>query len=575
MKVSGAQIIVKILENQGVKIISGIPGGSIVPLYDELYTSSIKHVLVRHEQGAGFIAQGMARTTGVPAVCVATSGPGALNLMTAIADARADSIPMVIITGQVKKSLIGTDAFQEADTFGLSFPITKHSVMVKSAAELLEALPRAFEIAARGRKGPVLIDVPRDVQTELIEIDEWPKVVDPCHKAIRYRTSGDEFTKMIEQAAQLLYSAKKPVLYLGGGCNSPKTSKLIADFLAIKPLPVVNTLMALGCIAYDNPLNMGMLGMHGSVCANRAMHDADIILAAGAHFDDRATGLIENFCPNAQIIHIDIDAAELNKIYSAIVPIVSDVESVFPVLTSLLASKTDGLLKKSNSADCLQWISDLQVLKSKTTHANSAGQFVASVAMQAKKAGFAPEKTIITTDVGQHQMWVAQFYPIMRPMQLLTSGSLGTMGFGLPAAIGAALQNPDKRVICFTGDGSIMMNIQELATLAEENLDVTVVVLDNGTLGMVRQQQELACEKHYSASIYKKTPNLCAIAEGFGIPSMIVPEITSNSQSADWSAAAFPKTGSGPRFVCCKIDQSENVFPFVPAGKANIDAILD
>jgi acetolactate synthase-1/2/3 large subunit len=572
MKVTGAQIIVKILENQGVKIVSGIPGGSVLPLYDELYTSSIKHVLVRNEQGAGFLAQGMARTTGLPAVCIATSGPGALNLMTAIADARADSIPLVIITGQVKTSQIGTDAFQEADTFGLSFPITKHSMMVTSAKELLIALPKAFEIAERGRKGPVLVDVPRDVQTEVIEIDSWPKVVEPCHKAIRFRTSGDDFSQMVSQAAQLLYSAKKPVLYLGGGCNSPKAASLIADFLSIKPMPVVETLMALGCVAHDNPLNLGMLGMHGSVCANRAIHDADVVLAAGAHFDDRATGLVEKFCPNAQIIHIDIDAAEVNKIYSAIVPIVSDVESVFPVLTRLLddKNKTEIGIKKSknsNSSLCSQWINDLQKLKLHAEKPNFAGQFIMSVADQAKKAGFTAEKTIITTDVGQHQMWAAQYYPIMRPMQFLTSGSLGTMGFGLPVAIGAALQNPGKRVICFTGDGSIMMNIQELATLAEENLDVTVIVLDNGVLGMVRQQQELACDKRYSASIYKKSPDLCAIAQGFDIPAM-------QADSATWGDFAFPKEGSGPRFICCKIAQSENVYPFVPAGKANIDAIV-
>ena len=570
MKVTGAQIIVKILENQGVKIVAGIPGGAVLPLYDELYNSPIRHILVRNEQGAGFLAQGMARTTGHSAVCIATSGPGALNLMTAIADARADSIPLVVITGQVKTSQIGTDAFQEADTFGLSFPITKHSMMVTSAKELLTALPKAFEIAERGRKGPVLIDVPRDIQTEEIEIDAWPKVVEPCHKAIRFRTTGDTLSQMLLQAAQLLYSAKKPVLYLGGGCNSKKAASLIADFLSVKPMPVVTTLMALGCVAHDNPLNLGMLGMHGFVSANRAMYDADIVLAAGAHFDDRATGLVDKFCPNAQIIHIDIDAAEVNKIYSAIVPIVSDVESVFPVLIRLLTEKNkaeSSNTKNLTSSICDQWIKDLQKLKQQEIKPETAGQFIISVANQAIKAGFTADKTIITTDVGQHQMWVAQFYPIMRPMQFLTSGSLGTMGFGLPVAIGAALQNPGKRVLCFTGDGSIMMNVQELATLAEENLDVTVIVLDNGVLGMVRQQQEFACNKRYSASVYKKTPDLCAIAQGFGIPSMQV-------DSDTWGDFAFPKEGSGPRFIQYKIAQSENVYPFVPAGKANIDAIV-
>ncbi|OJF76999.1 MAG: acetolactate synthase, large subunit, biosynthetic type [Treponema sp. CETP13] len=562
MKANGAQIIVKILENQGVKIISGIPGGAVLPLYDALYKSSIKHVLVRNEQGAGFIAQGMARTSGVPAVCVATSGPGALNLITAIADARADSIPLVIITGQVKTSLIGTDAFQEADTFGLSFPITKHSVMVKSAKELLEALPKAFEIAASGRQGPVLIDVPRDVQTDIAEFDAWPKIAKGLKQPEQFPTTGTVLNDLIQKTADILKNAQKPVLYLGGGANSKKASEVIADFLKVKPMPVVNTLMALGCVAADNPLNLGMLGMHGSYVANRAMHDADVILAAGAHFDDRATGLLEEFCPNAQIIHIDIDAAEVNKIYPALVPIVSSLELVVPVLTKLL----DG----QKNTTCDSWVKDLQKLKSQALEPTSAGKFVASVAQQAQNSGLKSKDTIVTTDVGQHQMWVAQYYPFVCPRQFLTSGSLGTMGFGLPVAIGAALQNPKKRVICFTGDGSIMMNIQELATLAEENLDVTVIALDNHTLGMVRQQQEFACDKRYSASIYKKSPDLCSIAKGFSIPAMDV-----SLSDTDWGSFAFPQEGSGPRFICCKIEQGENVFPFVPAGKANINAILE
>lgn len=561
MKANGAQIIIKILENQGVKIISGIPGGAVLPLYDALYKSSIKHVLVRNEQGAGFIAQGMARTSGVPAVCVATSGPGALNLITAIADARADSIPLVIITGQVKTSLIGTDAFQEADTFGLSFPITKHSVMVKSANELFAVLPKAFEIAASGRPGPVLIDVPRDVQTDIAEFDAWPQVAKGLKLPDQFSTNGTKLNELIQKTAAVLTSAQKPVLYLGGGANSEIASEAIAEFLNAKPMPVVNTLMALGCVAADNPLNLGMLGMHGSYVANTAMHDADVILAAGAHFDDRATGLIEEFCPNAQIIHIDIDAAEVNKIYPALVPIVSSLEMVIPVLSQLL----DG----QKNAACDSWIKDLQKLKKQALEPTSAGKFVSSVALEAKNRGLKSKDIIVTTDVGQHQMWVAQYYPFMRPRQFLTSGSLGTMGFGLPVAIGAALQNPEKRVICFTGDGSIMMNVQELATLVEENLDVTIIALDNHTLGMVRQQQEFACNKRYSASIYKKSPNLCAIAEGFSIPSMEV-ALSDNS----WGSFAFPKAGSGPRFICCKIEQGENVFPFVPAGKANIDAML-
>ncbi|HZK20300.1 MAG TPA: biosynthetic-type acetolactate synthase large subunit [Treponemataceae bacterium] len=565
MKLSGAEIIVKILENQGITTIAGIPGGSVLPLYDELYKSSIKHVLVRHEQAAGFIAQGMSRTSGLPSVCIATSGPGALNLLTAIADARADSIPLVAITGQVTRSLIGTDAFQEADTFGLSFPITKHSVMVTSAAELLDVLPQAFALAGSGRPGPVLIDVPRDVQTEIIEINFLPEVTSATRKPAHYQAKGKHFTLLIEQAVKLIRESTKPVLYLGGGTNSIETSSLISDFLRIQPMPVVNTLMALGVVPATSPFNLGMIGMHGSVCANEAMYGADLVMAAGAHFDDRATGVVEKFCPNAKIIHIDIDAAELNKIYAANVSLVADVESVFPVLTNLLGEKGE---KNTNKTAKSEWLADVQKLKQKEAKPTNAGNFIASIADFAHQAGFGGEKTIITTDVGQHQMWVAQHYPFMCPRQLLTSGSLGTMGFGLPAALGAALQNPSKRILCFTGDGSLMMNVQELATLAEENLDVTVIVLDNGALGMVRQQQEFMCDKRYSASIYKKSPDLCAIAAGFGIPVV-------DTRTSGWQKKAFPKTGGGPRFVYCNIDQGENVFPFVPGGKANIEAILE
>ena len=575
IEATGAQIIVKMLERQGITMAAGIPGGSILPLYDELTRSSIKHILVRHEQAAGFIAQGMTRTTGKAAVCIATSGPGAMNLLTAIADARSDSIPMVAITGQVNSYLIGTDAFQEADTFGLSFPITKHSIMVKSPLELLEAIPLAFSIAESGRPGPVLIDIPRDVQTAKCTFEAWPEPGRVERNATRFRTEGNDLAQALDTFAQMIKEAQRPVLYAGGGCNSPEAAKGIKQLLEAKPMPVVSSLMGIGCVPESIQNWCGMVGMHGSYTANKAMHDADLVIAAGVRFDDRATGVVSKFCPNAKILHIDIDAAEVNKIMPSVCHIIADCESALPALAQRIRELSD-------IKDTAQWMNSICEIKAQEKsnldkqHADKTmmnpRSFISSIPEFAEKAGISPEDIIVTTDVGQHQMWTAQFYPIEKPRQLLTSGSLGTMGFGLPAAIGAALANPDKRVVCFSGDGSIMMNIQELATLSEQNLNVTVIVLENGSLGMVRQQQEFLFQKNYSACLFQKQPDLLAIASGFGIPSVDV------ADSEDWYKTAFPKNDSesrGPRFVRCKIAQAENVFPFVPAGKANIEAITN
>lgn len=572
IEATGAQIIVTLLERQGVTLVAGIPGGSVLPLYDELKRSKIRHILVRHEQGGGFLAQGISRTTGLPGVCIATSGPGAMNLLTAIADARSDSIPLIAITGQVNSYLIGTDAFQEADTFGLSFPITKHSIMVKSAAELLVVIPKAFALATSGRPGPVLIDIPRDVQLEKISFDAWPEPGIGIRRAARFRTQESEFPRILGEAAALLAKSSHPVLYAGGGCNSPECAKGIARLLEVMPLPVVTSLMGIGSLASDHPLNLGMVGMHGSTAANRAMYESDVVLACGVRFDDRATGVIRKFCPDAKIIHIDIDAAEVNKILPALYPVIADAESALPVLAQMLCEI------RPLSNDRGDWIPRLQELKSlqkirdgelgrKATAEGALpfpGAFIASIPVLAQSAGFDSDNIIVVTDVGQHQMWSAQYYPVTHPRQFLTSGSLGTMGFGLPVAIGAALANPGKRVVCISGDGSIMMNIQELATLAELDLDVTVIVMDNGALGMVRQQQEMLFSKRYSASIYDLSPDLVRIADGFGLISL-------DTTSAGWEKTAFGE--KGPRFVRCRIAQAQNVFPFVPAGKANVEAI--
>ena len=575
IEATGSQIVVKLLERQGVSIVSGIPGGAILPLYDELARSTkIRHILVRNEQGGGFIAQGMARSTGIPAVCLATSGPGAMNLLTAIADARSDSIPIVAITGQVNTSLIGTDAFQEVDTFGLTFPIAKHSMMVKSALELLDAIPKAFTLASSGRPGPVLIDIPRDVQNQKVQFDAWPEPGKCVRRAEQFRTEGSEYLRILGESALLLANSKKPVLYVGGGCNTKEAAKGIARLREVISIPVVTSLMGIGSVSWDAPGALGMVGMHGSTTANRSMHDSDVVLACGVRFDDRATGLIKKFCPDAEIIHIDIDAAEVNKIIKAHHAIIGDAESALPLLAQLIAersreSATEATVVTEANARS-DWFARLEALKAEERSRNDSrdrshpGSFIASIPELARKAGCESDRIIVTTDVGQHQMWAAQSYPITRPRQFLTSGSLGTMGFGLPAAIGAALANPEKRVICFSGDGSIMMNIQELATLAECDLDVTVIVLDNGVLGMVRQQQSLLFAKNFSACKYERRSDLVRIAEGFGIVSV-------DTSQSGWEYTAFG--GKGPRFVRFALCEDEMVFPFVPAGKANIEAI--
>ena len=572
MKHTGAQIIVKLLDMYGIETVAGIPGGSILPLYDELNRSSIRHVLVRHEQAAGFIAQGMARSTGKPAVCLATSGPGAMNLLTAIADARADSIPIIAITGQVNTSLIGTDAFQEADTFGLSFPITKHSIFIKTPYDLLDAIPKAFEIATSGRPGPVLIDVPRDVQLKECDFDAWPDIKKIRLHDIRFHTPIDEYSEKMGKITDLLAAAKRPVLYCGGGCDSEEAASGIKAFLQNYRLPVVTSLMGLGCVPESSDCFIGMVGMHGSHAANVAMNDSDLVIAAGVRFDDRATGLVSKFCPDAKIIHIDIDAAEVDKILESYISVVADVESVFPVIAQLVSEK-----KITGDENWLKKISKIK----KECHSVECGrpkneklanprEIISKIPELAAAAGLAPDGLIATTDVGQHQMWAAQYYPVERPRSFLTSGSLGTMGFGLPAALGAAIANPSKRIVCFSGDGSIMMNVQEMATLAELNLPVTIIVFQNGTLGMVYQQQKFLFDKNYSASVFGRSPDLLSIARGFGL------EAIDADSDAEWYKKAFDNNRQNkPCFVRISVDSEENVLPFVPGGKANIDSIRD
>src|SRR5574344_1437672 len=498
-----------------------------------------------------------------------------MNLLTAIADARCDSVPIIAITGQVNTALIGTDAFQEADTFGLSFPITKHSMMIKNPADLLTAIPEAFEIAVSGRPGPVLIDVPRDVQTAVLSFDKWPEIKHSLKQlplSRRFCTPKSEFPTRGTAMAEALLGAKKPVLYVGGGCNTKDASREIAKFLAGYECPVVESLMGIGAVPHSYVNNMGMVGMHGSYAANRAMFDADVVLAAGVRFDDRAVGVTEQFCPNAKILHIDIDAAEINKILPSSVSLVCDVESAFPLLTGTIAElkKSDTVKQRAAWCKSLQKMhadtESIELGRDKKAKTPNPRRFINEIPELAQKAKVNPDDIIVTTDVGQHQMWTAQYYPIEHARQLLTSGSLGTMGFGLPTAIGASLANKKKRIVCVSGDGSILMNIQELATLAEMGTNVTVIVLQNGTLGMVRQQQFYLFKKHYSASVFEKQPDLLTVARGFGIDAIDA------DTDAEWYLKAFTP---GPHFVKLTISPDENVLPYVSAGHANVDAVRE
>lgn len=552
MELSGAELLVRMLEVQGVETVAGIPGGAALPIYDALAASrTIHHVLTRHEQGAGFLAQGMARASGKPGVCLSSSGPGATNLITAIADAKLDSIPLVCITGQVASSLIGTDAFQEVDTYGLSIPVTKHNYLVRDAHDLPRIISDAFRIAQSGRPGPVWIDIPKDVQLQRISIDGIPaaSVADPVPALD---------LEAIARAAKMINEAQRPVLLLGGGVIASGASSLAVKLAQRAALPTSLTLMALGAMPIDHPLSIGMLGMHGSRYTNYTLQEADLIVCVGARFDDRATGKTQQFCPKAKIIHIDIDASEIDKIIATNIGIRGDVGAVL-----------GDLLPRLEELPRSEWLARVAQLKAEhPLRLPGQDDPCSHYGLVAAVAECLDDEAIIATDVGQHQMWVAQAYPFRRPRQWLTSGGLGTMGFGLPAAIGAALAEPSRKVVCFSGDGSLMMNIQEMATAADEGVDVKIVLMDNHSLGLVHQQQDMFYGKRIFAADYSRTIDFAKIAEGFGLKAVDL------EQSSDPRASLAEALASrGPCLIRCAIDKNQKVYPMVPPGAANTEMI--
>lgn len=551
MKYTGAELLIQLLERQGVEIIAGIPGGANLPIYHALSKSKIKHILTRHEQGAGFIAQGMARSTGRPGVCFATSGPGATNLLTAIADAKLDSIPIIAITGQVPASMIGTDAFQEVDTYGMTLPVTKHNFLIRDAGELLNVIPEVFRMAVSDRPGPIVIDIPKDVQKQQLEIKKWPEP-----KNISRPEKIPE--KDIEQLSCMINESRRPLLYTGGGIINARASDLLVQLAKKNSIPVATTLMGLGCFPSDDPLFLGMPGMHGARYTNYLLNDIDLLLAFGVRFDDRATGNVRKFCNQAKIIHIDIDESEIGKIKKTDLSLAGDI--------GIILKQTIPLIRSDKRQEWINHIQNLKIkhplFKPNTSDPLHPINLIQSISQLAR-----PD-SIITTDVGQHQMWTAQYYPFSRPRTLLTSGGLGTMGFGLPAAIGAGLSHPDKQIICISGDGSFLMNIQECATLAELQLNVKIIIMNNGYLGLVRQQQEYFYEKNYMASKFHIQPDFAGIAENFGLKSY---DLADDNDACGTLNKALAEPG--PCVINIPVHFAENVIPMVPPGAGNNEMI--
>ncbi|MGE4374810.1 MAG: biosynthetic-type acetolactate synthase large subunit [Methanoculleus sp.] len=546
---TGARTLIEALQREGADTIFGYPGGVVLPIYDELYDSSIRHILVRHEQAAAHAADGYARASGRVGVCLATSGPGACNLVTGIATAYMDSIPIVALTGQVPTALLGNDAFQESDITGITMPITKHNYLVKNAADIDRVVKEAFYIAGTGRPGPVLIDLPKDVSTG--EVDEASSP--PAAISLRgYQPTYEGHVRQIDKAVDLIAEAERPLVYAGGGVILSGASAELREFIETAAIPVTTTLMGLGAIPGDHPLNLGMLGMHGTAAANFAVTECDLLVAIGVRFDDRVTGKIEAFAPNAQIIHIDIDPAEIGKNKKVDVPIVGDVGRV---LRAMLA-------RMKKRGDTANWVNRTGTWKAQFPPAYRDDDRLRPQYIIQQLSDLMKGEGIVISEVGQNQMWTALYYCFRKPRSWITSGGLGTMGYGFPAAIGAHFARPGETVVDVAGDGSFQMNIQELATVAHNNIPVKVVILNNIYLGMVRQWQELFYDRRYAYTELSPV-DFVKVANAYGVEGMRVEE------KADVRGALETALShDGPFVLDFRIEREENVFPMVPAGAA-------
>ena len=565
---SGAEIVFKCLEDQGVEFVFGYPGGAVLPIYDELKNfNSVKHILVRHEQGAGHAAEGYARSTGKPGVLIVTSGPGATNAVTALTDAYMDSVPLVCISGQVPTHLIGTDAFQEADTTGITRPCTKHNWLVKDIKNLEKTIHKAFEVATTGRPGPVLVDIPKDVQfqkTNYTIFKKQKKINDKVHNLFSQ--------KDIDELIKLMSKASKPIFYTGGGVinSGPKASELLRELVHTTGFPITTTLQGLGSYPGEDSQFLGMLGMHGSFEANNAMHDCDLMINVGARFDDRITGKIDEFSPKSKKVHIDIDPSSINKNVKVDLPIIGDVAEVINSTIKTI-KKVKPNFTKSNKQRVSKWWEQIQKWRSVNSFnfVNSTETIKPQYAVQRLYELTKNKDTYITTEVGQHQMWAAQHYKFNKPNRWMTSGGLGTMGYGLPAAVGVQVAHPNKLVIDIAGEASVLMTMQEMSTAVQYSLPIKIFIINNEYMGMVRQWQELLHDKNYSESYTAALPDFVKLAEAYGCVGIRA----TSPEELDDKIIEMINTDR-PVIFDCRVDKEENCFPMIPSGKAHNQMLL-